>query len=300
MLLSMTGFGEAHQQRAGLAIVVEVRTINSKYFKLSLKCDDSYNVLEPEIESAVRRQVRRGTVQVVLRIDRAHRADDFQLNPAVLLGYHRQLVVLAEQVADATTSKTGGGVPLAALLGLPGVVHETPADSALALEEWPEIRPALDAALAALGQMRSEEGRAMAADLAAHCATIARELGEIAKRAPLVGDGYRRRLEERLKKILAEYQVTLDPSDLLKEVSIFAERSDISEEVVRLESHLAQFATFLGETDSAGRKLEFLTQEMFRETNTIGSKANDVEIARRVIEIKAAIERMREMIQNVE
>jgi len=115
-----------------------------------------------------------------------------------------------------------------------------------------------------------------------------------------VGESYRGRLTERLTKTLAEYQVTLEPGDLIREISIFAERSDISEEIVRLRSHLEQFASTLDLPESSGRKLEFLTQEMSRETNTIGSKANDVQISRHVIEIKAAIERIREMIQNVE
>ncbi len=115
-----------------------------------------------------------------------------------------------------------------------------------------------------------------------------------------MSEAYRGRLTERLAKTLTEYQITLDPNDLIREVSIFAERTDISEEIVRLRSHLEQFHATLALEDSAGRKLEFLTQEMFRETNTIGSKANDVTIARHVIEIKAAIERIREMIQNVE
>ena len=119
-------------------------------------------------------------------------------------------------------------------------------------------------------------------------------------RAPLVVEGDRARLEERLKRTLAEYEVTLDASDLLKEVGLFGERSDISEEIVRLRSHLEQFEAIVALPESSGRKLDFLTQEMSRETNTIGSKANDVEIARDVIEIKSMIERIREMIQNVE
>ena len=148
--------------------------------------------------------------------------------------------------------------------------------------------------------MRAEEGRAMAADLAANCRRSPGELEAIDARAPLVVDRYRARLTERLTKMLAEYQITLEPADLIREISIFAERSDISEEIVRLRSHLEQFDDTLDLPESSGRKLEFLTQEMFRETNTIGSKANDVQIARHVIEIKAAIERIREMIQNVE
>lgn len=140
----------------------------------------------------------------------------------------------------------------------------------------------------------------MAADLRTNCQTVAGELSQIEVRAPQVVEAYRSRLVERLQATLAEFAVTLDPADLIREVGLFAERSDISEEIVRLRSHLEQFDSIMELPESSGRKLEFLTQEMFRETNTIGSKANDVQIARHVIEIKASIERIREMIQNVE
>ena len=167
-------------------------------------------------------------------------------------------------------------------------------------EDWPLIGATLEAALTNLARMRTEEGRAMAADLAANCRLIAARLDQLARRAPLVADGYRQRLEERLKRVLADFQVALDPGELVKEVSLFAERGDISEEIIRLRSHLDQFDAIMALPESAGRKLEFLTQEMFREANTIGSKANDVEITNDVIEIKTAIERIREMIQNIE
>ena len=136
--------------------------------------------------------------------------------------------------------------------------------------------------------------------LAANCRAIAAGVEEIQRRAPLVLDAYRTRLEERLNKVLAEYHVTLDPADIIREVSLYAERGDISEEIVRLKSHLDQFDAIMQLPESSGRKLEFLTQEMFREANTIGSKSSDVEIAKQVIEIKTAIERIREMIQNIE
>jgi uncharacterized protein (TIGR00255 family) len=162
------------------------------------------------------------------------------------------------------------------------------------------VRDALESAMQNLAQMRTDEGRAMAADLRANCQALAIELTHIEARAPLVVTAYRERLAERLRAALAEFAVTLDPGDIIKEVGIFAERSDISEEIVRLRSHLEQFDSIMELPESSGRKLEFLTQEMFRETNTIGSKANDVQIARHVIDIKAGIERIREMIQNVE
>ena len=140
----------------------------------------------------------------------------------------------------------------------------------------------------------------MAADMQANCVVIAAALDQVAGRAPTLVENYRNRLHERVASLLEEYQVTLEPGDLIREVSIFAERSDISEEIVRLRSHLDQFAAVMSAEESAGRKLEFVIQEMFREVNTIGSKSNDVEVARSVIEMKTAIERLREMIQNVE
>jgi uncharacterized protein (TIGR00255 family) len=136
--------------------------------------------------------------------------------------------------------------------------------------------------------------------LKANCTLVSNCLESVARRAPQVVEGYRGRLEERVRSVLAEFQITLDPADLIREVSLFGERSDISEEIVRLRSHLDQFFALVESPESSGRKLEFLTQEMFREVNTIGSKANDVEIARHAIEIKAAVERLREMIQNIE
>ena len=140
----------------------------------------------------------------------------------------------------------------------------------------------------------------MARDLHANCDVISEQLGKIESQAPLVVDSHRKRLTERLNKLLDEYEVSIEPADIVREVGVFADRGDISEEVVRLRSHLEQFETIARSEANAGRKLEFVIQEMLRETNTIGSKANDAEIAVYVVEIKTAIERMREMIQNVE
>ncbi|MCR4415645.1 MAG: YicC family protein [Thermoguttaceae bacterium] len=294
MPLSMTGFGEAHRQQDGLAVTVEVRTINSRYFKLSLRITEGYASLEPQIESVVRERIRRGTIQVSVWVERVHTPDDYRINTAVLAGYRQQLEALARDW------RLDGPISLENLLLLPGVIDEQTNRSIHADTDWPLIHEALQAAIEHMDRMRAEEGRAMAADLAANCRVIASCLEVVAERAPRVVEGYRARLEERLSKTLAEFGVTLDPSDLIKEVSLFAERSDISEEIVRLRSHLEQFGSFLDGPESSGRKLEFLTQEMLREVNTIGSKANDVEIARQVIEIKSSLERIREMIQNIE
>jgi len=290
----MTGFGEAHRQGDGVVISVELRTVNSRYFKLSVKCGEGYSALESEIENVVRTQIRRGTIQVALRVDRTKASDDYLINSTVLASYRRQLADLTRQWHEPDP------IRLELLMQLPGVVAEhvtTPED---AERDWPLIKQTLLAAMESLAKMRTDEGRAMAADLSSNCQVIASELQLIGSRAPLVITAYRERLTERIQKILNEYTVTLNASDLIREVSLFADRSDISEEVVRLQSHLVQFDEIMSLEESSGRKLEFLTQEMFREANTIGSKANDTTIARHVIDIKAAIERIKEMIQNVE
>ncbi len=293
MLLSMTGFGEAHSQQDGLAVAVEVRAINSRFFKLSVRATEGYGSLEPHIEEIARQSIRRGTVQVNLRVDRLRSCQDFQINSEVLSGYRDQLQKLYCKWNESAT------VSLEALLPLPGVVNDhsilfSPED------DWPAICLVLQAALRNLAQMRVREGQAMADDLSANCRAVAAGLDEIQRRSPLVLDAYRARLEERLSKVLAEHQVTLDPADVIREVCLYADRGDISEEIVRLKSHLDQFDAIVQLPESAGRKLEFLTQELFREANTIGSKSSDVEIAKQVIEIKTAIERIREMIQNIE
>ena len=294
MLLSMTGFGEAHRKDAAMAVAVEVRTINSRYFKLVVRCGEGFTALEPLVENIVRQHIKRGTVQVLLRIDRTRGCDDFKLDAAVLSGYRRQLDEL--QKAWKLTQPIG----VDALLALPGVVLQNGAGALDVERDWPLIGQTLQAAIDRMSTMRADEGRAMAADLKANGQIVAAALDAIEARAPLVAESYRGRLTERLTKLLAEYEINLQPTDLIRELSIYAERSDISEEIVRLRSHLEQYDATLAVEESSGRKLEFLTQEMFRETNTIGSKANDVQISHHVIEVKAAIERIREMIQNVE
>ena len=284
----MTGHGDARHQADGRCVTVEIRTVNSRYFKLAIRGPESYASLESRVEGLVRQHIRRGTVNVSLRIVRDKLADDYCINKNVLLSYRRQLTDVLPSVNDD------------ALLCLPGIVNEPTNSQDDLKQDWAAIEPALRQALNSLETMRATEGDAMAQELSANCAAIAVELDRIRELSPQVTKKYEQRLTERLTKMLAEYEVTAQPSDVVREVGIFAERCDISEETVRLNSHLDQFEKITSEKESAGRKLEFLIQEMFRETNTIGSKANDAEIARHVVEIKTHVERMREMIQNVE
>jgi uncharacterized protein (TIGR00255 family) len=290
----MTGFGGANCQERGLSVAVEVRAVNSRFFKLSFRASDGYSGLEPQVEELARQTIRRGTVQVNLRVERTRSAQDVCINSEVLSGYRTQLATLAQKWNDTRP------IALESLLLLPGVVEDRAAGLIDPTEQWPTIRDTLSTALANLMKMRADEGAAMAADLLLNCRTIAASLNDVLLRAPQVQVAYRSRLEERLRSALAEFQVTVELADIVKEVMLFAERGDISEEIVRLRSHLEQFDSIVALPESSGRKLEFLTQEMFREANTIGSKANDVEIAKAVIEMKTAIERIREMIQNIE
>jgi uncharacterized protein (TIGR00255 family) len=294
----MTGFGDARHQADGLTLTVEVRTVNNRYLKVSVRGSEPYPMLEPDLEKVVRKVVRRGTVTVHVRCDRQGRPGDFVLNAVALRSYLEQVRAAADQV--------GWQVPVSALLGqvlaLPGVAPEPggvsgrPPDDELAA-----VERTLEAALGRLQAMRQQEGRAMADELLAHGQAVADHLGKIRALIPTVVENYRQRLRERVGQALAEHNVAVRPDDLIREVAVFAERSDVAEEVMRLGSHLDQFESIVRtENDGPGRKLEFLVQEMGRETNTIGSKAGDVAVSRHVVEIKATLEKVRELVQNVE
>jgi len=293
-LLSMTGHGEAHRHENGVRVAVEVRTVNNRFLKLSLRISDGFGCLEPLIEAVIREHLRRGSVTVSIRVECESSPDDFRLNEVVVASYYRQLRELAQREGGLQE------IRIDSLLALPGVVTESDNRRKDTDTVWPVLERALNEALENLSRMRADEGAAMGRDLHANCQAIDADLEQISQRAPLVVDAYRKRLLERLNKLLEEFGLEIQAADIVREVGLFTDRSDISEEIVRLRSHLQQFDNIARTEQNNGRKLEFLIQEMLRETNTIGSKANDAEIARHVVEIKTAIERMREMIQNVE
>lgn len=297
MLLSMTGYGEAHYHSEKLRLSIEVRALNNRYLKLSVRAPEPYNLLEPDFEKIIRKTVRRGTIQLSLHCERQSAVQDFRINAVALRSYLGQLRTLAEEWG---TAKVEPERLLGQVLALPGVVPEPGVTTFDAQEEWPILQKILEEALGRLQTMRQEEGRAMAQEFLQYRDQIAGELQQIRERAPVVVVAFRDRLYERVRKLLSELDIDINRSDLIKETAILAERSDIAEETVRLASHLDQFQEIMNEPESPGRKLEFLTQEMFRETNTIGSKASDVEISRRVVEIKGTLEKVRELVQNVE
>jgi uncharacterized protein (TIGR00255 family) len=292
----MTGYGEARCQSEQLTLSVELRALNNRYLKVSLRAPDPYHLLEAEFEKVIRKTVKRGTIQVQLRCEHQAAADDFRINAVAMASYVQQVRDACKQLDLADHAPA----LMSQVLMLPGVVPEAGSRTYQLHDDWPIIEKVLQEALDRLQAMRKDEGAAMAQELLAHRDTIARHLDLIRKMIPQVVTTFRDRLFERVKTILSEHDVQIDRNDLIREVSIFAERSDIAEEVVRLATHLGHFQEIMKEEESPGRKLEFLTQEMFRETNTIGSKASDVEISKQVVEIKGTLEKIRELIQNVE
>ncbi len=294
MLLSMTGFGEAQAEVDGTTIRVEVRSVNNRHLKLSCRLPEGYAALESHLEALVRQEVRRGAIQLNLLIERAVSAQDYRINPAVLVGYYGQLQQIRQHLSAP------GDVVLEALLALPGVIQESLPSHLDADTEWPLLQPTVKLALTRLNAMRQEEGKAMERDLRANCQVIRAELEQIRQRVPQIVQTYQQRLQERLNSLLVAHDVQVTPSDIVREVGLFADRMDVSEEIIRLESHLDQMVSVLASDDSAGRKLDFLIQEMLREANTIGSKASDAPSARHVVQIKTNIERLREMVQNIE
>jgi uncharacterized protein (TIGR00255 family) len=299
MLLSMTGFGESCGESGRMNVSCSAKSVNNRFLKLSVRVPEGCAALEPRVESFVRERLRRGAVQVNLRIRIQSESGELRLNADALDVYRRQLSALALEW------EMPDSIDLGMLLTLPGVVDEKGStdgtlDSMSTDELWSVCREVLDQALASLQEMRVDEGAAMEKDLRENLEILRGAIARIRERSPLVVADYRERMLERVRTALADHDVELDASHIIREIAIFADRCDISEEIVRFESHLEQFEATLELTEAAGRKLEFVSQEMGREANTIGSKSNDVEIAAEVVTIKSSLERIREMIQNVE
>ena len=295
MIRSMTGYGAAERTTDEVRIAVEIRTVNNRSLKVSQRTPEGLGAAEVVIDRLVRERLTRGTVFVSLTVEPVGAAARAPINREVLAAYWKDLARLREDLGR------GDGPPaLEALLGLPGVVG----DEAVVLTGIKNleslVREAAREALDRLDAMREAEGQATAKDLAANLEELARRVAAVRSRAGCVIQEYRDRLQERAQALLEGVEIAADDATLAREVAFFAERSDINEELARLQSHLEQMRDLLGASEPVGRRLEFLAQEMYREANTIGAKANDVEIAREVLPIKVAVDRLREQAQNIE
>lgn len=293
MIDSMTGYGHAKSESENLSLSVEVRSVNNRYLKVIVRGPEFLSPLESDIERLVRDDVSRGTVTVTIYCRRLGAAARPPINEDLLTGYVCELKRLAAKLGVDPTLR------MAELVALPGVLIEE--DTTADIE--PLKKRVLDttrAALADFKAMRRQEGRVLEADLRKHVGLMRDDLAAIENLVPAVVEEYRDRLMARIAVLMNGSTLELAQQSLLSEVSVFAERSDISEELSRLESHLGQFDQLLEAKEPAGRKLEFLAQEMLREANTAGSKSGHAEISRRIVEVKAAIDRIKEQVQNAE
>lgn len=291
---SMTGFGaaQAAAKGRGAALRVEVRAVNHKFLQVKVRLPQDLSFLESEIEELVRKRLERGAVQLNVFASGPSGIETVAIDHAALGNYKRELARLGKELSlDAE-------VKLETLLALPGVVGTGVDASALKRRER-EVLALVERALDALGEMREVEGKALAKDLAKHAAEIHRLVARIEKRMPEVVIAHREALTKRVAELLAPGH-KLAPADLAREVALLADKLDVSEEIARLASHLAQLATITTKDGPVGRQLDFLVQEIFRETNTIGSKCADAQVAHAVVELKTLIERLREQVQNVE
>jgi uncharacterized protein (TIGR00255 family) len=298
---SMTGQGHASQQSEIGTFSAEVRTVNNRGFKCVLRTSDALTSMESRIESLVRKLIRRGSIYLTVSWHRPAGEGMPKVDTDVLHAYYRQL--------EQSQREIGGNavIDLSSLMTLPGVIvsaRERQDDDG---PVWNSVQQTILSTIDNLNDMRAAEGANMSATLREECGQVQGRITAIADLAPRTVDSYRSRLESKIQRALAENEMKVEPVDLLREVQIYADRADISEEVTRLASHLEMFLDVLSgsagadrQPEPAGRKLDFIIQEMFRETNTIGSKAADAEISGHVVEIKCAIERMRELVQNLE
>jgi uncharacterized protein (TIGR00255 family) len=295
MIRSMTGFGSASTQVDGANYALEVRSLNNRYFKAQVRLPEELQGLEAELESALAHRLSRGSVVVVVRFSDRSADAAAQINSAALKRYLQQLLDVSDADKDASR------VDLGALLALPGVVISDTGEEQVDRAR-PVLRQLLEEACTKLVDMREREGTMLLDDLHRYRAVIADHLSVVEERVPRIIELYQEKLRQRMQGLLAESGAAVRDEDLLREVAVFAERSDIAEEVARLGGHLTQFAEMIDASgdEPIGRTLDFIAQEMLRETNTIGSKCLDVEVSRRIVEMKGAIDRIKEQVQNVE
>ncbi len=300
MIQSMTGFGDVSDQVEGIHYWVELRSLNNRYFKASIRLPEEIAGLEAELETQLRHRLSRGSITLNRQdAHRRRRRHSTRSTRPALLAYLDHLETIQTKLqsrARAPSTST-----LTALLAMPGVLQPSD-EELLAPRSRPILAKMVDQACARMEAMRRSEGQAIAQDLLAQRRAILDRLEIIRQRAPQVIEEYHQRLRTRVDDLMARAELKVDERDLVREIAIFAERSDISEEISRLGGHLDQFEQIIGsdKSDSAGRTLDFLAQELLREANTIASKSNDAVISRAIVEVKGAIDRIKEQVQNVE
>ncbi len=292
MIKSMTGYGRACELIEGMNITVELKSVNSRYLEFSSRVYKNYSFLEDKLKTYARQLISRGKVECSVQID-ALETDDVvvQLNESLASGYIAAINALCEKFGLENDYKVSNLARHSDIFA----IRKAPADED---KIWEAVKTVLEKAVLAFVEMRQAEGEKLKEDILSRADTIISYVEKVEMRSPETVKEYNEKLLARMKELLGDTNV--DEQRLLTEAAIFADKVAVAEETVRLRSHIDQLHSLMELSEPVGRKLDFLVQEINREANTIGSKANDIEIARTVIDIKAEIEKIREQIQNIE
>lgn len=291
-MLSMTGYGRGEYKEEGLELSVEIKTVNNRYLDVSVKCPRIFVAFEDVIRNIIREKITRGHADVYVNFsDKRGKERSLYLDESAASAYVAAAKKICELFPDALND-----LSVTSILRFPDVI-KTEDESSADEESLNALKSALNAALGNLNIMRRVEGDKLKEDMLSRMNTIEGLVSDIEKRAPMVAEGYRTKLQAKMKKILEG--VEPDEGRLLTEVAAFTDKSNIDEELTRLRSHISQFREICKD-DLVGRKLDFLVQEFNRETNTICSKSNDLEITRLGLALKNEIEKVREQVQNIE
>jgi uncharacterized protein (TIGR00255 family) len=289
---SMTGFGTGESAFGAGKLSVEVRGVNHRFLDVRVRVPREMTELAPFVEQLARERLTRGRFEIGVRVE------GMQLG-AALLDRERARAIFEQLRALRDELAPGEPVPLSLLSAIPDLFVPTVEREIEAIRE--ALRKAFDQAAKSLDAMRAREGAALGQDLVKRLETVRKIALQVATRSPEVVEVHRKRLKERAERLRVSADIAgVDPARLEQEIALFAERVDVAEELTRLESHCAQFASLVASTEAIGRRLDFLLQEMAREANTVGAKSPDAPIAHAIVEVKAEIERMREQVQNVE
>ncbi len=296
MIKSMTGFGRAELKGEEKTILVEIRSLNNKYLKINTKIPESLTDFEERIGKLIKKEMFRGTVNLTLEYKTSEQEPKCFINKDVLKKYYSSVCETREEISSTQD------VSLEKLISLPGVLEfkKDTGNGKVADDVWLELEKSIKLAIDDLNQMKGAEGRNLQLEIEKWTNQISLLLDKIETKSANVVSGYRDRIQERIASLLEGTEIKIDKSDLYKEIAIFADRCDISEELGRLRSHLLLLNDVMENEEPTGRKLEFIVQEMFREANTIAAKANNADIIEDVIEVKTEIERIKEQVFNVE
>lgn len=292
MIKSMTGFGRSGINEKGYEISCELKGVNHRYFDPHIRISRRYSFLEEKIKEELKKKLNRGRLEISINIEKTNdTARNIQVDKGLAMAYYESLKDLAENLNISSDFK------VIDVFRLPDVFNlaDEQEDPELV---WMVLNKALDEAVESLVAMRSKEGANLGKDILARNAYILSAVEILEKRAPLVAQEYQEKLRNRIKDMTNA--VTVDETRIIQEAAIFADKASITEEIVRLKSHIKHLDELVDADDAVGRKCDFLLQEMFREINTIASKANDIEMSQIVVDVKAELEKIREQLQNIE